>query len=169
MQAGSRTRIGIAGLVFVTLASCDAGPFGASSFRAQYSVARDALEEGRYDAATRNYARLVERAGPHAPRIRLEYAHALLRAERYVEASQQASQIAAKSTGVQHGAALAVRGTADHERGLAALKVGDRTASLPLLTSAKSAFDTVLRDHPGLDPLGAMAGRQASLEKILSQ
>ena len=167
MQAGFHIKTGFAGLCLIAVAACEDGALTPSGFKADYVVARNALEDGNYSVAMRRYARLIDQAGPLEPRIRLEYAHALLRDEQYAEASKQAANIAARTDDVARSAALAVQGTADHEQGLAAIAVGDRATAERFLKSADAAFTEVLSSHPGLDPLGAIAGRQASIRKIL--
>ncbi len=167
MQAGFRIKTGLAGLVLIVLAGCEEGAPGAGSFQAQYVLARDALEAGQYGPATRRYARLVEQAGPLEPRLRLEYAHALLRAERYGEASTEARALAARSTDVARSAALAVQGTADHEQGIAALEIGDRASAERFLTAAEAALAEALAAHPGLDPLGSLERRRDQIRKKL--
>ena len=80
MQAIRTVRVGLSGVALFALVGCEEGaPFGHQTFRAQYAVAREALEQGHYEKANRSYARLLEQAGPLTPRIRLEYAHLLLR------------------------------------------------------------------------------------------
>ncbi|EIE49687.1 hypothetical protein C357_17620, partial [Citreicella sp. 357] len=62
----------IAGLA--VLFGCDVGMGAGGGFKAQYFSARDALEDGQYNRARRQYLALIEDAGPLAPRIELEYA-----------------------------------------------------------------------------------------------
>lgn len=169
MKAGIRARAGFAGLAILALASCEGGPFGAQTFRAQYAVARTALETGEYATASRAYLRLMEEAGPLEPRLRLEYAHVMLRAGEYEAASEQARYLAQRSTGVARAAALAVQGTADHERARAALASGDGAGGMRLLRSAAAAIGTVLKEQPGLDPLGALATRQKEIARALGK
>ena len=84
MQRYHTVRAGVLLLAVLTLVSCEDGPStGDAGFRNQYFAARDALEDGKFDRASRTYARLLTRAGPLEPRIRLEYAHSLLRAGDY--------------------------------------------------------------------------------------
>ncbi len=165
MRAGSRTRAGLSGLIFLGLAGCQEGSsFGQQTFRGQYATARNALEAGQYARANQTYVRLIQRAGPLAPRIRLEYAHSQLRSGDYVAAANQAGTLAEQQEGAARAAALAVRGTAQHELGLAAFSEGDAKTARVYLKEAAAAFDEVLKDHPDLDPLGALAGRRASIK-----
>lgn len=155
---------GLFGLSVMVLAGCEEGTgTGQKSFQKQYAVAREALEEGRYVRASEAYATLIPRAGPLAPRLKLEYAHAQLRAGHFDKAAQQAAALAGSQDGAARSAALAVEGTARHEMGLAALDAGDRSAARQHLTAAQSALGKMLKSHPDLDPLGAMAGRQAAI------
>ena len=165
MQAGSGARAGVIGLLLIGLGGCqDGGTYGQQSFRGQYAQAREALEAGKYDRAAQGYARLLQRAGPLAPRIRLEYAHAQLRGGDYAQAAEQAEYLASRQEGAGRAAALAVRGTAQHELGLKAFAAGDARTGQSYLKAAAGAFDEVLKHHPELDPLGALAGRNASIK-----
>ncbi|KMK64010.1 hypothetical protein [Puniceibacterium sp. IMCC21224] len=166
MQRFHSLRAGVLALATLALVSCEQGavsPADSSGFRAQYFAARDALEAGKYDRASRTYLRLLTRAGPLEPRIRLEYAHSLLRGEKYAEAAREARILARSQNGTARAAALAVQATAEHELGLAAIDAGDRNTGRSLLQQADSAISEVLGSDPALDPLGALAGRQASI------
>lgn len=145
------------------LAACDTIADRGDGFARDYALARGALEQGRYDQANRQFAALVDSAGPYRPRVQLEYAHSLLRAGDMAAAAQVAEALAASETGPANGAALAVAGTARHEMALDALDRGDKGAGRQELERALAAMQRVLDDHPDLDPLGALAGRQASI------
>lgn len=169
MNAGQFLRPAIAGLCLLGLGGCDDGQnAGSNKFRNDYTEARTALETGHFDRANRIYARMLDQAGPLEPRIRLEYAHSLLRSGAYAEAAQQAQSLAQSQTGTARSAALAVLGVAQQELGLVALGDGDRTAARHYLTQAQGAIAQVLDADPGLDPLGALAGRQASIQVQLA-
>ncbi len=165
MQAISR--IGLFSLLFVVLSSCSdigvGGGTGEVGFQRQYAIARDALERGKYARATQIYAKMIPQAGALAPRLRLEYAHTLLRAGHFAQASAQAGGLSRGLNGTDKSAALAVYGTAEHELGLAAFSAGDRTSAKRHLSAAQKALTAMLKADPQLDPLGAMAGRQASI------
>ncbi len=165
----TRQRIFHAGgvaLASLVLVGCDEGlsSFGDQGFRTHYIAARDALEEGHYDRASRRYARLLEQAGPFEPRIRLEYAHALLRGGDYAGAAREARSLSTHGTGSARRAALAVQATAEHELGLRAIQAGDAALGKRFLQQADAAIAEVLKHEPALDPLGALAGRQASIK-----
>jgi len=167
MQAGRFTKPILIGALALAVSSCEeTGAFSSSGdgFRSQYEAARNALEAGNYAKANRTYARLLEGAGPLQPRIRLEYAHSLLRAGEFGDASAQARFLADRQEGETRAAALSVYGTAQHELGLAAIDRGDATAARTHLKSATTAMSEVVRKHPELDPLGALAGRLASIK-----
>lgn len=163
----SAIRVGCLGIAIAVLTSCSdygvGGGTGAWSFQRQYAIARDALERGKYDRAGRTYAEMIPRAGPLAPRLRLEYAHTLLRAGDFAQASAQAGGLVRGLDGTARSAALAVQGTAEHELGLAAIAAGDRAAARTHLLAAQTALGAMLEADPDLDPLGAMAGRHASI------
>lgn len=165
------------GVIFLT-ASCQ--PTGLSSgssagdasrrsgFKAQYDVARGALEAGRYARAVRSYDDLVKSAGPLAPRVRLEYAHALLRADRFADAAREARSLATAQTGDARAAALAVQGTAEHELALAQMtREGRSSAVRARMTTARAALDEMLKTAPALDPAGAMKARRDALRREL--
>lgn len=154
-----------AGLCIILLAGCvdELATSGQSSFKFQYINARTALEEGQFDRATRLYGTLLDKSGPLEDRVRLELAHAQLRAEDYGQAAENAGGVARKYSGTQRSAALAVQGTALHEIGLGQLAGGDVKAGRQNLQAAQAALDEVLREDPQLDPLGGLAGRKASI------
>ncbi|OWU81680.1 hypothetical protein ATO6_23650 [Oceanicola sp. 22II-s10i] len=132
-------------------------------------MARNALEEGHFARANTSYARLLPQAGPLGGRIRLEYAHSLLRAGDFDAAAKQASTVAAAESGPVRGAARAVEGTAHHEIGLALLAKGDRAGGKARLTAAQAALAEALSDNPEGDPLGSLAGRKASIDARLKR
>jgi hypothetical protein len=168
MQAGFLTKAALAAALVLVPAACAQMGGDGSGFRNQYMVARAALEEGNYPRANRAYKRLLADAGPFEPRVRLEYAHSLLRGGDYQAASDEARTLAATQDGDARSAALAVLGTAQHELAIAAIQRGDRAgAGQYHLTVARDALAEVLANHPDLDPLGALAGRQRSIEAAL--
>ena len=174
MQAISLARRGIFGAVTLCgallLGSCgESTGAGGSGFQSKYAVARNALESGDYARAKRSYQRLIAEAGPLAPRLQLEYAHAELRAGNYAEAARIAADLAQSQSGEARGAALAVQGTAQHEQALVLLAQGEGASAKALLTSARAALGEVLKSATDLDPLGSMAGRRAQIEASLQK
>ncbi len=175
MMQLSRLRAPALFLFVLTLAACQTGgpsfKPGASraGFKANYFVARTALEGGQYTKAARGYADLLKRAGPLEPRIRLEYAHALLRAGKFVKASDEARIVAAQLDGRGRSAALAVQATADQEIARAAISRGRAsTDAIARLQAARAGFDELLSKHPDLDPLGSMALRRKAIDVELT-
>lgn len=165
MQAGRAGKAGILAVTVFALVACEEGaPFGGQTFRAQYAVARNALEAGNYEKAGRSYQRLMEKAGPLEPRLRLEYAHALLRQGDYAGAAAQSGALVASQKGAARAAALAVKATAEHELALQALAKGDKAGAKRLLASADKGMAEVLKTHPELDPIGGLAARRASIK-----
>jgi hypothetical protein len=147
------------GLSLLALAACEPGAISqGADFQRKYEGARKALEDGNYDLAARNYAALLPSAGPLEPRLRLEYAHALLRADRHDEAAAMAAAVARGQSGSNRAAALAVEGTALHESALADMRAG--RAAPDKLRRAEVALAEMLRLDPSLDPLGAMQSRR---------
>lgn len=164
MHSNPFLKAGLSAALILALVGCDEAATGSDTgFRKQYVQARTALEEGRYAQASRAYLRLMPEAGPLAARLQLEYAHALLRGGELDKAAAQARALASASSGKDRAAALSVQGTADHELGLAALERGEAGAARNHLLSAQTALGEVLEKAPDLDPLGALAGRLASL------
>jgi hypothetical protein len=155
------------------LASCaptGVEPDVSRRFEFDYSNARSALEKNDYGAAIRRYEALVDRSGVLEPRIRLELAHALLRADRYDDAARQASAVATSAEGDARAAALAVQGTAQHRMAQVDLtegRAGPQTATH--LRGAIAAFDEVLAQAPDMDPLGALAERRKMAQAALRQ
>ena len=168
MTRAAAPRLFIVGLILAALAACDAAPIrssapGGKGFQAQYSAARDALEAKRYARAISGYQKLLPASGALSNRVRIELAHSHLRANQFADASRVAAQVATSASGQDRAAALAVQGTADHERALAALAAGDSAGGKALLERANTALSFVVADHPSLDPLGGLAGRKASI------
>lgn len=171
-------RLWLTSLVLTVLAtaSCQVGGAGVGTgvnakagFKANYLVARAALENGQFLRAERGYASLLQNAGPLEPRLRLEYAHALLRSGKYVQASDEARVVAAQLDGRGRSAALAVQATADQE--IARVAINDGIAdpdAIQRLVAARAGFDELLKNHPDLDPLGAMALRRKAIDVELS-
>ncbi|MCG6901826.1 MAG: hypothetical protein LJE68_04010 [Rhodobacter sp.] len=163
-------------LIVAATASCQVdGPrIGASvtaraGFKANYLVARAALENGQFTKAERGYAGLLKKAGPLEPRLRLEYAHALLRAGKYAKASDEARVVASQLQGRGRSAALAVQATADQEIARGAINKGLADAdAIQRLVAARAGFDEMLKNHPDLDPLGALALRRKTIDVELS-
>lgn len=152
-------------MVFVAglgiLAACEnPGGLASGGFRSDYMVARQALETGNYDLAIRRYQSLMRGAGPLEPRLRLEYAHSLLRANRFDDAAREAGALVDLRAGAVSGAAMAVRGTARHEAARARLGSGQRDApTIALLYQAVDDLETFVRQHPELDADAMMAAR----------
>ncbi|SLN47699.1 hypothetical protein PEL8287_02447 [Roseovarius litorisediminis] len=158
------------GLVFA-LAACEPGVVSkGSSFQRNYSIARKALETGNYDMAIKGYGAMIPEAGPFEPRLRLEYAHALLRAGRFDEASSVSGALAQTLKGSDRAAALAVKGAAEHEKAILAMNNGDfGSGTANSLHAASSAIDEMLKIDPEMDPMGAMASRRSDIREELSR
>lgn len=164
MKAGTRKRAIFLGLSTLLLISCTEGTqIGQRGFEAQYNTARSALESGDYAKASKLYARMLPEAGPLNNRVQLEYAHTMLRAGQYDQAAKIATGLAKGSSGDARAAALSVKGTADHEVGMSLLQKGDQEKGAAYLKAAQQALEEVLKAHPDFDPVGSLAGRQASI------
>lgn len=165
------TRFLVFAAVTAALAGCEAGAISeGADFQRKYSGARKALEEGNYDLAARDYAALIPSAGPLAPRLRLEHAHALLRAGRNDEAAQMAGKLASELEGGNRAAARAVEGTALHESALADMQAGRTGSEVDAkLRRADAALAEMLSLDASLDPLGAMQSRRAEIARSLGR
>lgn len=144
------------------LGSCEAaGTLPGAGPRSDYLVARQALETGNYALAARRYEVLIGRVAPgSARRVELEYAHALLRADRHEQAIAVASGLIGAADGAIAGSALAVRGTARHEAARARIDRGDRgPETRALLVGARDDLAAFLRAHSALDAGGSMRAR----------
>lgn len=169
MRAISMIKPAVAVAALLVLGSC-ADQIGAKAgFQSQYFAARTALEQGKYATARQGYGRLISRGGPLAPRLELEFAHTELRDGNYPRAAELAAALAERSSGAARAAALAVQGTAQHEQANALLQAGEAAEGKRMLQAAQAALSEVVATHPDLDPLGAMAGRQAAIAARLKR
>lgn len=173
MQLGQSAQFTGALVAVALLASCAAieSGTGRSGFEARYFDARSALEKGNYGTAIRNYRSMVDTSGPLSSRLRLELAHAYLRADQYDDATREAQVVAAAHVDSRRAAALAVVGTAQHRLAQDAMSRGDfGPTTLEHLRYAKAALDEMLAHEADLDPLGSMAQRRqmvnASLQNL---
>lgn len=170
MKAVTQARAIFFGLTVVLLISCtETSGTDQRGFATRYNTARTALEKGNYATAGRLYERMLSQSGPLNDRIQVEYAHTMLRSGQYERASQLAGDVAKKNDGPTRAAALSVKGTADHEVALKLLRIGDQANGIARLRAAQKALDEVLKSHPDFDPLGALAGRQASIAALLKK
>lgn len=152
-------------LTVVLLASCaglegSGGPVG-NGFEGRYHNARSSLEAGNYGSAIRGYKAMIGNAGPLDSRLRLELAHAYLRADSYDDAIREATIVASAHADNRRAAALAVLGTAHHRLAQEAMSRGDfGQGTIYHLSRAKAALDEMLVSNADLDPLGSMAQRR---------
>lgn len=151
-------------------AGCAGRDAGEAGFRAEYQAARGALEAGDHALAAARYSALVAAGGPLAPRLRLEYAHALLRADDPAGAAREARLLAAGQSGAARAAALAVLGAAEHERARMAMVEGNSGPETEAaLLAARAALDEALGSDTGVDPLGGLAARRAAIGEDLAR
>ena len=175
MRLPSKIKLLSVSLALLVTASCQTGvpalnaAASRAGFKANYLVARTALEGGQYAKASRGYANLLKKAGPLEARLRLEYAHSLLREGKLESASNEARVAVSQLTGTGRSAALAVQATADQEIARQAIDSGTATAdAVQRLVSARDAFDEMLKNDPQLDPLGSMKLRRRTIDVELS-
>lgn len=148
------------------LGACEAaGTLTGGGAQSDYLVARQALETGNYDLAIRRYERILSTMSPtSASRLQLEYAHALLRGNRFEDAMNAAEPLIASRDGVIRASALAVRGTARHEAARLRLDQGlNDPVTQALLIGAREDLSAFLADHGDLDSAGSMRARQQLL------
>lgn len=143
------------------LSSCEpAGTLPGGGRDNDYLVARQALETGNYTLAIARYERLLSQAGDSAGRLRLEYAHSLLRAGDFDKAIAVSTGLIDRHDGSLRASARAVRGTARHQIARQRIAQGQTGAETRrLLQAAQADLATFLETHPGLDAAGAMATR----------
>ncbi len=143
------------------LMGCEpAGTLAGGGARSDYLVARQALESGNYPLAIRRYESLMSSLGPgESTRLQLEYAHSLLRANRFDDAIQAAGLLAARNPDSIQASALAVRGTARHEAARLAIERGEQAQARVLLEAARADLAAFLQRHAALDAAGSMRAR----------
>ncbi len=152
--------------------SCEkAGSVAGGGPASDYSVARQALETGNYDLAIRRYEGMLAGIHPNAAaRLQLEYAHSLLRADRFSEAIQATETLVARPNDSIRGSALAVRGTARHELARQLLRQGEQGARIrQLLEGARDDLDVFLGQYNSLDSGGSMRARSQLILSDLGQ
>jgi len=152
--------LGILAMAWV-LASCEpAGTLMGGGRQNDYLVARQALETGNYTLAIERYQQLLTESGDSAGRLRLEYAHSLLRGGDFDRAISVSTTLIDRHDGSLGASARAVRGTARHQLARQRLAAGQTGAETRrLLQAAQADLATFLDTHPGLDAAGAMAKR----------
>jgi thioredoxin-like negative regulator of GroEL len=170
MQARQSITVVMLGVALLLPTACqNVQPSKNATFKSKYLVARGALEEGNYSRASHTYQALLTQAGPLASRMRLEYAHSLIRDNRFEDASREARTISENQTGDARIAALTVQATADHELARAAMARGERDKAVRnRLQSASKSLDEVLKKGKAFDPLGSMAERRRIIKKELA-
>ena len=154
------------------LASCEAaGTLAGGGAQSDYLVARQALETGNYDLAIRRYGALMDQVDASAAsRLQLEYAHALLRGNRYDEAVALCDTLIARQTGSIRASALSVRGTARHEAARRLLDAGREPATArALLVAASADIDAFLAAPGALDAAGSMRARSQLISADLAR
>ena len=144
-----------------SLLACEAaGTLAGGGARSDYVVARQALERGNYPLAIRRYETLMAQIGAgESTRLQLEYAHSLLRANRFDDAIQVAEPLAARNPDSIQASALAVRGTARHEAARQAIERGEHAQARVLLEAARGDLAAFLQSHAGMDAAGSMRAR----------
>lgn len=168
MKTTKSTILMVCGLALL-VACQDVSTSQSSGFKGKYLNARTALETGDYNRAIRGYANLLQKQSPLEARLRLEYAHSLLRAKRFNDAANQANVVSQTQKGDDRLAALAVQGTAQHELARAAMAKGKRDASVrSYLVSADAALREVTKRGKRMDPLGSMAERRKVIRQELA-
>jgi len=153
---------GLALSALIALGGCEAaGTLAGGGTQSDYLVARQALETGNYDLAIRRYSRLMDgMSAQTAQRLQLEYAHALLRGDRYQDAADAADPLIGSTSAAISGSALAVRGTARHEAARRRIAAGQADATTRgLLQGARDDLTSFVEHHEDLDATGSMRAR----------
>ena len=158
--------------VALLLAGCAATPVS-QEFRLAYGSARGALETGDYPAAIRLYEDLLAGSRDDATGIavRLDYAHALLRAGEPDRALQAARRIAALSPGSSAaGNAKLVAAVAEHEISERALARGaPYEEAQAQAQAALRSLRLVSRGRPNYDSGGVLTDRMRRLRERLAE
>lgn len=152
------------------LGACEAaGTLAGGGSDSDYLVARQALETGNYDLAVRRYSGMMQRMDPAtATRLQLEYAHALLRANRYADAINATEPLIDGRDSTIRASALAVRGTARHEAARTRITQGHSDAETrALLEGARDDLAAFLATHRAMDSAGSMRARTALINADL--
>lgn len=169
MQSRMLSRWGLPAAFLLLLACENTAGQASGGFQREYLVARQALETGNYDLAIRRYGAMLPSAGPLTPRLRLEYAHSLLRGNRFDDAAREADALVDSHSGDARGSALAVRATARHEAARALIATGQNDERVrALLRQARADFELFLAQHENLDNVGAMRSRAALVASDLA-
>ena len=153
------------------LGGCGAAPVS-EELRSGYASARDALEAGDYPDAVRRYEDLRATAGGDVGvAIRLDYAHALLRAGEPERALAMAHEVEALEPGFAGiGHAKLVAAIAKHELAERALVRGaPYEEARARARDAYGSLDRVLRSYPQYDPEGVLIARMRKLRETLAE
>lgn len=170
-RAFGHARLGLFGAILLA-SGCNGNgikPFDSAprnSFKAQYLDARALLDDGSYDDAIEKYGSIVDRSGPMASRVRVEYAHALLRAGLFSEAAKEANLASTQLGGLARSSALSIEATALHEMALEKMDQGIRDRSVyDLFAKSAAVFETISKDLADLDPVGGLQRRYSVVTK----
>ncbi len=165
-----RCLVGAVAALFL-LSGCATTPVPVE-FRSAYAVARDALEAGDYPEAVRRYEDLRAAADNKVGiAVRLDYAHALLRAGEPERALAAAREVETLEPGyAAAGHAKSVAAVAEHE-------IAERTLARgapyeETRARARAAFRSlasVLQSYPQYDPEGALIARMRKLREMLAE
>ena len=165
-----RMKLAASAATLALVACAEYSASGSGGFERDYFAARTALESGKYEKAVKKYDSMLQEAGPLQTRLRLEKAHALLRADMYPQAAQEAAFVASAHTDNRRAAALAVVGTAEHRMAQEAMSNGDMgPQTIAHLNRSKAALSEMLAKSPDMDPVGSMAQRLEMVQLSLKQ
>ena len=166
-----RMALGPALLSGVFLIGCEAaGTLAGGGSSSDYLVARQALETGNYDLAITRYGQLMQSLDAvSAMRLQLEYAHALLRGNRFDQAIAATDALISASDGSIRASALAVRGTARHEAARLRQADGGEGAEIRnLLIGARDDIGQYLAQNGAQDQTGSMRQRLTLIQRDLN-
>jgi len=166
-----RRSFGVLAAAAMAVSSCEtAGTIAGGGAGSDYSVARQALETGNYNLAIRRYEGLITRASQAPARLQLEYAHTLLRADRFSDAIEASQVLINHPENSIRGSALAVRGTARHElaRQLSTQRPQD-VQIRHLYEGARDDLALFLSEHSSFDSGGSMRARNSLILSDLEQ
>ena len=161
------TGIGVA----LVLIGCAATPEAGIS-KSAYAGARDALEAGDYAGAVARYSSLLPQADDDriGIAVRLELAHALLRAREPERALTVARELEALDPDpTTYANVKLVAAVAEHERAERAVaRNSPYDEARALARAALRSMDSIARDHPHYDPEGVLIPRIGKLRETLA-
>ena len=158
--------------IVVTLSGC-AGTPEAGISKSAYAGAREALEAGDYAGAVARYSSLLPQTDDDriGIAVRLELAHALLRAQEPERALTVARELEALDPDpTTYANVKLVAAVAEHERAERAVaRNSPYDEARALARAALGSMDAIVRDRPQYDPEGVLIPRIRKVRETLAE